>query len=210
MTDLTLSINNSTQDSELNATGTTWVEVDATYDSFIFSNGGAGVADGDDTPTDTELNRSAVPLSDSVAVVVPKYFLLDFSVDLLKEVKLAGNQNKQYVFACSFDGATASEPQLEAWDNTDMNSFSDPGLGAGIPASSWYKGVTTTTSLPGADWTGTPLAGNGASNVIYLNDGNGALTGADILYFNFKIVIPGGYLVPAVHTPTLVITYTTN
>jgi hypothetical protein len=43
-----------------------------------------------------------------------------------------------------------------------------------------------------------------------LNNGNGALSIADILYFNFKIVIPGGYLTPALHTPIMSIIYATN
>jgi len=91
-----------------------------------------------------------------------------------------------------------------------MNSYIDPCLGQGVASASWYKAICTTTSTPGADWTGISLAGLGASNVLLLNDGNGALTAAKNLYFNFKVVIPGGYLIPAVHTPMLVCTYTTN
>lgn len=210
MTSLTLHINHSSTDSPLNTSGVDWVEVNPTYDSFIFSDGGSGVADGEDTPTDEELNRAAVPLDENNEVDVSEYFLLDYSADELKEIFNAGNQNKRYVFACEFDGATASEPQLEAWDNEDMDSYADPGLGNGVPASSWYKAVCTTTSLPGADWTGVRLAGSGASNIVLLNNGSGALTGATTLYFNFKIVIPAGYVTPAVHTPVLVVTYTTN
>ena len=210
MTSVILYINNTTTESPLGTSGVDWIEVNPTYDSFIFSNGGSGVADGDDTPTDDELNRAAVPLSDSVAVIVPKYFLLDYSEDILKEIKNAGNQEKRYSFCCSFDGVTASEPQLEAWDNAAVDSYADPALGNGVPASSWYKAICTTTSTPGLNWTGTPLAGGGASNVVPLNDGNGALTGATDLYFNLKIIIPGGYIIPAVHTPILMVTYTTN
>lgn len=210
MTNLTLHINRSTTDSPLNTSGVEWVEVDATYDTFIFSNGGTGVADGDDIPTDEELNQAAVPLDAVDPVTVPKYFLADFSADLLKEIKNAGNQNKRYVFACEFDDPTASEPQLEAWDNEDMDSYVDPALGSGTPSGSWYKAISTTSALPGADWTGINLAGNGAGNIVLLNDGNGALGAAGDLYFTFKIVIPGGYIIPAVHTPVLVVTYTSN
>lgn len=210
MTSLTLYINNTIQESPLGTSGADWIEVNPTYDSFIFTEGGPGVADGDDTPTDEELNRAAVQLSESVAVVVPEYLLLDVSENILKEIKNAGNQEKRYAFCCYFDGATASEPQLEAWDNASVNSYADPGLGNGVPASSWYKGICTTTDTPAADWVGTPLAGLGASNVLPLNDGNGALSGAGELYFNLKIVIPGGYVTPAVHTPIIMCTFTTN
>lgn len=210
MTDLILYINNKIADTPLGAIGTDWFDVDPTNDTLVWSNGGVGVTDGDDLPTEEELNRSAVQLDADDDVIVPKYFLSDYTNDILREIKNAGNQDKQYVFCASFDGATASEPQLEAWDDDNMNSYSDPSLGSGIPAGSWYKAVCTTTASPGIDWVGTPLAGLGASNIILLNDGNGALSVAGDLYFNFKVVIPSGYLTPAVHTPYLVITYTTN
>jgi len=210
MTSVILNINHSSTDSPFGTSGIDWVAVNATYDTFIFSNGGAGVADGNDTPTDEELNRAAVQLSASVEVDISKYFLLDYSADELKELFLAGNQDKQYVFCAEFDGATATEPQLEAWDNDSMNSYANAGLGNGTPSASWYKAVATKTSSPGADWTGVALAGNGASNIVLLNEGNGALSGAENLYFNFKIAIPAGYVTPALHTPVLIITYTTN
>lgn len=210
MTDMILYINNSLIESEIGMSGVEWIAVDPQYDTFIFSNGGSGVVDGDDTPTDIELNRSAVQLSESSSVIVPKYFLLDYSADLLREIKLAGNQAKRFAFCCSFDGATATEPQLEAWDNSDMNTYIDAGLGNGSPSASWYKGICTTTDTPDPNWTGINLAGSDFSNVILLNDGVGGLNTADDLYFNFKIVIPAGYLTPAIHTPVLVVTYTTN
>ena len=204
MTTLTLYINNNTEGSP------TWVDVDLYNDEFIFTAGGSGVADGEDIPTEGELNRAAVQLSETVEVVVSKYLLSDYSADLLKEIKTAGNQNTRYAFKCTFDGATATEPQLEAWDNIDMSSYVDPSLGSGTPSNSWYKAVCTTTSSPGSDWTGTPLAGSGASNIVLLNDGNGAIVAAGDLYFNFKIIIPAGYVIPAQHIPIILITYTTN
>jgi hypothetical protein len=210
MTDLLLHINRSLTDSPLGTSGIEWVEVDASYDSFIFSNGGFGVTDGAVIPAEDVLNRNAVQLDSVNAVIVPKYFLADNSAGILKEVKLAGNQQKRYVFACAFDGATASEPQLEAWDNATMDTYQDPALGTGLPNSSWYKAICTTTTAPGADWIGTSLAGNGASNIVYLNDGNGVLTIATTLYFQFKVIIPGGFITPSIHTPILAVVYATN
>ena len=209
-TNMDLYINNSITEQPIGTSGVDWILVNPNADYFIFSAGGAGVADGEDIPTETELNRAATQLDSINDVVVAKYFLADISADLLKEIKNAGNQNKRYAWGCDFDGATASEPQLEAWDNTDMDSFVDPAIGSGSANASWYKGISTTTSSPGVDWTGTPIAGSGISNIILLNDGNGALTGAADLYFNFKVVIPGGYLNPALHVPIFAITYTTN
>ena len=210
MANLILKINNSTVDS---AGGGTWINVDPSNDVFIFSQGsgaGLGVSDGDAIPAESLLNRYAVVLDSVNPVTVPKYFLADFSANLLKEIKLAGNQNKQYVFDANFDGATATEPQLEAWDTISMVSAIAVALGNGTPNSSWYKAVATTTSLPGANWVGTPLGGNASANILLLNGGSGALTAAKDLYFNFKIVIPGGYLTPGLHTPVLAIVFTTN
>ena len=210
MAEATLIINNTTNDTEVVNLGTDWIEVDKYYDEFIFSQGGGAVADGQAIPSESLLNRYAVQLDDTDPVTVPKYFLSDFSANLLKEIKLAGNQNKRYVFAVSFDGATATEPILEAWDNPSMDSYLSPALGSGTPSASWYKAICTTAALPGVDWVGTVLAGDGISNSLLLNNGSGALSGADILYFNFKIVIPAGYLTPGLHTPILAVIYATN
>jgi len=213
MTNLELHINHTTTDSPYGTTGVEFIQVDPVYDYFIFSGGslpGSGVSDGDVLPTETLLNRYAVQLDDTDPVIVPKYFLADSSSGLLKEVKLAGNQNKRYAFAAYFDGATATEPQLEAWDNSSMDTIISAALGGGTPGLSWYQVVNTTLALPGADWVGTPLAGSGGANILLLNNGSGALTGEITLYFNFKIVIPGGYLSPGLHTPILAIIYATN
>lgn len=210
MANLSLLINNTINDTAVANIGTDWIEVDPSYDFFIFSQGGGTVIDGNAIPSEELLNRYAVQLDDTDPVIVPKYFLADFSVNLLKEVKLAGNQNKQHVFAASFDGATATEPVLECWDTPSMDTILSPALGEGTPAASWYKAVCTTNGLPGADWVGVSLAGDGIANTVLLNNGAGALTEADILYFNFKVVIPAGYLTPGLHTPIFAIVYATN
>jgi hypothetical protein len=210
MTALTLLINNTITDSAVANIGTDWLTVDPDFDNFIFSQGGTGVADGSSSPTTALLNRYAVQLSAVNDVIVPKYFLNDYSTATLKEVKLAGNQNKRYVFAASFDGATATEPILECWDNASMNTILSPALGTGVASSSWYKAICTTLAASGANWVGIALAGDGTSNILLLNNGNGALVGAGILYFQFKIVIPAGYLTPALHTPVMTIIFATN
>lgn len=185
-------------------------------DSFIFSAGSAAVIDGADIPTQSEINAAATLLSPSVATIVAHYFLADVANNLLKEIHLAGNSDKRYAFLASFDGATATEPQLEAWDDITLATYALGCLGLGTPANSWYKAICTTTTTPRALWTGTPLAGSGFSNVVPLNAGNGALPdlvsgeSAHDLYFNFHVKIPAAYLTAGQYLPVLVITFTTN
>ena len=163
-----LYINNISDELEYGVSGSDWVIVDADADYFIFSTGSVAVADGEAIPSETELNRAAVQLDDTNPVNVSKYFLADDTDSKLKEIINAGNQDKQYAFCCVFDGATASEPQLEAWDDSDMDSYNGVALGSGVPASSWYKAINTNDGTPGADWVGTALAGSGSSNILTL------------------------------------------
>jgi hypothetical protein len=182
--------------------GSTWVDISELNDKLIFSAGSNVVIDGASLPSQSDLIQAGVILS-GAEITVPKYFLADLSDNLLKEIHLAGNQNSQYVFAVVFDGATASEPVLEVWDDTDYDSVLIPELGAGTPASSWYRGITTTTNPAGVNWVGSRLAGSSSGHFLLLNDGNGALSVADTLYFQLKIVIPstatiGGSAVPVI------------
>ena len=209
MTNLILRVNVTAVDSKYVTVPGNFVDV-AVGDSFIFSAGSALVADGLSIPGQTDLNRAATVLAPLASTVVAHYFLADVSVNLLKEIHLAGNGNYSYVFCASFDNATASEPQLEAWDDATLATYILGCLGSGLPSSSWYKAICTTTTIPGATWVGTPLAGAGVSNVILLNAGAGALTVAKDLYFNFHVKIPAGYTTPGQYLPVLLVTYTTN
>lgn len=214
MTNLLFRINHTSIDDSYANSPSNFVTLGA-GDSLIFSAGSAIVADGQPIPSQSDLNRAGTLLDPLVATIVAHYFLADSSENELVEIHLAGNQNKRYVFACSFDGPTASEPQLEAWDDSNLNSYLLGCLGNGTPANSWYKAKCTTSALPGAAWTGTPLAGSGASNIILLNNGNGALgdlgsgESTQELYFNFHVKIPAAYTTPGQYLPILLITYTT-
>jgi hypothetical protein len=125
-------------------------------------------------------------------------------------------ENKRYVFCFSFDGATANEPQLEAWDNSDHDTIDKHVLGFGTPANSMVKAICTTLALPDASWVGTAIAGDGVTRVVKLNAGNGALdvleTGetSQELYANIKIEIPMAYAIPAVESFILTVRYTWN
>lgn len=185
-----------------------YIEVDLTNDYLIWS------ATLDDLmthePTAEELNENASIIDDSADVTVAECLLMDYSHDVggsyyTHLVKGMG-ENKRYVFAFSFDGATATEPQLEAWDDDSHTTIAKNVLGESTPANSMVKAVCTTAALPGASWVGTAIAG--ASNVVLLNAGLGALSVAKDLYANIKIVIPTDYDTPAAETFVLTIRYT--
>lgn len=188
-----------------------YIEVDLTNDYLIWTAGDATVKDlMTHEPTADELNAAASIIDEASDVDVALCLLMDYSHDVggsyyTHEVKGMG-ENKQYSFCFSFDGATATEPQLEAWDDSDHDSTDLNVLGAGTPADTMVKAVCTTNSLPGASWAGSPVAGS--SNVVLLNDSDGALSGAKDLYANIKIVIPTAYATPAAENFVLTVRHT--
>ena len=204
---LTIHVNHSSTDSPLLTSGVDWIEVDADNDGIIFSNGSDTVKDGEASPGESALNGAGVVL-DGTEQTFPYYFLNDASVALLKEIFLMGEGNYRYVVACDFDGATVSEPVLQLWDDTDMDSVDSTVLGAGTPASSWITGITTTDALPGASWAGSALAGSSDGHYLNLNDGNGALTVAETLYFQLKCVIPATQVDGGASVPIMVVKWT--
>ena len=191
-----------------------YLEMDLINDYLIWTEGDAVVKDlMTHEPLASELNTAATKIDPDVAVTVAKCLLMDYSHPSGYYTRLVKgmSENKKYVFAFSFDGATASEPQLEAWDDdthltTDLNV-----LGAGTPANSFLKGVCTTASLPGASWAGAAIAG---ANVLLLNNGNGALSAlgsgetSQELYCNLLIKITAAYATPAVEVFCIVARYT--
>lgn len=212
MTNLVIGINADTQDEVYGASAVDWVDVDIVNDKFIFSNGSNSVKDGEAIPTVTNLIHAGVVVDEFNPVIVPKYFLQDNSVSLLKEIHNAGNQDKRYVFAFSFDGVTASEPVLELWKDVNMDSIEVYSLGNKVPSDSWWKGVVTTDALPGVDWVGSSLAGSDSGHFLWLNNGGGnsPLSGAKVLYCNLKIVVPAGAGQSGSDNPVIVVKYTSN
>ena len=91
-----------------------------------------------------------------------------------------------------------------------MDTVDSYALGEGTPANSNVKGVLTTDALPGADWTGSALAGSSDGYFLYLNNENGALTGAKDLYCNLKVIVPANFSNAFAETPVFVVKYTTN
>jgi len=198
-----------------------YITLDLTNDYLIWTEGDAVVKDLMLTePTSAQLNNASTVIDADADKTVDKCLIMDYSHDwsgayytyLLKGM----GENNRYVFAFSFDGATASEPQLEAWDDENHNTTDKNVLGAGTPADSMVKAICTTDSLPGVDWAGTPIAGSASARVIELNAGNGALgtvpsgQTTQELYANIKIVIPQAYAIPSVETFVLTTRFTWN
>jgi len=215
-TNLTILANYVDADVNYETTPADYIALDLANDYLIWTEGDSTVKDlMTHEPIASELNAAATKIDPDVPKTVAKCLLMDDSHDvggsyythLVKGIGL----NKRYVFAFSFDGATASEPQLEAWDNSSHNSIANHALGAGTPANSFVKAVCTTASLPGASWAGSALAG---ANILQLNNGNGALAElasgetSQELYANLKMVIPAAYATPAAETFVLTVRYT--
>ena len=169
-----------------------FVTLDLSNDKLIWSDGSSAVADGQPTPNDAELNEASPLVPSGSDYEVPYLFLLDYSAtgQELKLMDLAGSDNYRYVLRFEFDGATATEPTLEAWDDSDHDSSDLECLGAGVGADSYISVVRTTDGAPGASWTGTPISG--ASNKSNMNGGAGALVAAATIYYNIRVELPDG------------------
>jgi len=206
---LTIYFNTSSQDLPQGSSGVDYLTFDDTNDELIFSKGSAVVADGEAIPSESQLNQAGIIITGSDQVI-PKYFIADNDANLLKEVHNMGNQNKRYVLCFSFDGVTASEPVLEVWDDTTVDTADSYGLGAGTTADSWFRGVLTTDGLPGADWVGTTLAGDTPGYFLWLNNQAGALTGAKDLYINLKVIVPANFAYSGNESPVMVCKFCSN
>lgn len=209
MADLTIYANTGTVDDELGVSGVEFTEIDIFNDRLIFTAGSDTVKDGEPSPSETQLNSAGILLTGS-EIIIDKYLLDDNSANLLKEIHLMGNQDKRYVMAFDFDGATASEPVLEVWDDSDMNSIDLVCLGSGTASNSWYRGITTTAGLPGADWVGSRLAGSADGYFLWLNNQSGPLSGADTLYCQLKVIIPNTQLDAGAVTPVIAVKFATT
>jgi hypothetical protein len=205
MTAMDFLINYVDADVAFDTTPADYIELDLTNDYLIWSKLLADLMTHEPTPA--ELNAAAEIIDPSVAVFVTKCLLMDYSAlgGYYTRLVVGMGLNKKFVYCFSFDDATATEPQLEAWDTSAHTTTNKHVLGAGTPANSMMQAKCTTTTLPGTgDWT----AIAGASNVVLLNDGSGALVAAADLYANMKIKIPAAYATPAAETFVLTVRYT--
>lgn len=213
-TNLNVIVNKTANSDDYQTTPADFIVMDLVNDYLIWTAGSSAVADGQDEPTEAELNEASTIIDPSNPVTVDKCLIFDDSdgAGTLRDIDNMG-ENERYVFGFSFDGDTASEPQLEAWDDTDHDSTLYHVLGNGTPANSMIKAVVTTAGLPGSAWSGSALAG--ASNVLLLNNGSGAVSvpsgqSTVEVYCNLKITIPAGYSTPGVEPFVLTCRYTWN
>jgi hypothetical protein len=182
-----------------------YITLDLVNDKLIWSAGsGAVFTNCGYIPTGSQLDGAASLISVS-PLIVQHCFIADQSANNIFDIVGTHGENVRYVFAFSFDNATATEPQLEAWDTNAHSSANLQVLGAGVNNNSMFHAVCTTASTPGSNWTGVSLAG---SNVVLLNAGGGALGGAADLYANIYIKIPANYATPESSTPVLTVRYT--
>lgn len=209
---LSIYLNTSSNDIARESAPSDFTLMDTDNDYLIFTNGSDSVAAGESIPNSTGLNHAGTLIQASSNVDVNKCFLADVSEGVLKEVQNFGQVDKQHVFCFAFDEATASEPILEIWDDNNMDKFEFYSLGEGVASNSWWHGVVTTDSSPGADWTGLTLAGSSDNHFLYLNNGNGSgpLTEAKDLYCNLRIEIPAGFNNGGSENPVIVCKYTSN
>jgi hypothetical protein len=174
-----------------------WVVLDLVNDKIMFLD--SQQTDGD-SRTGT---KYPVIIPDASSIEAPKTFIDDLSLTIFNQVPLAGTTDggqsggdKRYVFAIYFDNITAGIPYLEAWNSSAHAASDNAFLGAGTPANSTLRGITTTNGLPGsATWAGTPLAGTSSR----LSLDTAALGVAKNLYFNIHQDIPST-LTPATNT----------
>jgi hypothetical protein len=206
---LKIHVNCDTQDLPRGTSGVSWTEMNLTNDKLIFSAGSATVIDQAAIPTPQELNSAALLIT-TVDVECPHFFLADASANILDEIHNAGIGNKRYVFCAEFDAATASEPILEIWNDTDLDTITNYCLGSGVANDSFFRGITTTAALPGVGWVGSRLAGSGVGHFLWLNNENGALTVATDLYWQMRITVPANFSNAASEAPVIAIKYTTN
>ena len=206
---LTIRLNTGAVDGAVGAGGVTFTDISIGNDFLIFTAGSSAVANGQPIPSSFQLSQAGIVLTGS-DIIVPHVLLADISANQLKESTLMGNANHRYVLAFDFSGATTSEPILEAWDNSSLNTTDFASLGAGTPSSSWLHGVTTTDALPGASWVGNTLAGSSDTHFLWLNNQNGALSGAGILYCNLYLKVPATQVAGGAETPILVVKFTTT
>jgi hypothetical protein len=167
-------------------------------------------------PSEIDLLESATVIDPINSRKVSKCFLFKPDEGLggkLFEVDGMG-MDKPYVFAFSFDGPTASEPQLEAWDDISHQTINFHVLGNGNGENSFISGVTTNVTSPGPSWGGEPIAGS--EYPLLLNDDLGPLedlpsgTDSQELYCNLKISIPPAYSEAGVENFIFSLRYTWN
>ena len=151
---------------------------------------------GEDTSDqDPNTSKSVFSIPESGSQEPPRTFVNNYLESRWDRIFLAGSNANQggggnYQHVCGFyiDGTTSQAPQLECWDSTSHSTYNLEVLGSGTPANSLIRAISTTDALPGDEWAGTPLAGDGGANSITLT--TGAIASSQMVYFNLRLLIP--------------------
>ena len=170
------------------------------------------------------MNEHGVIIDDGGDKKVPECLVFDYTGDFggsgmyTRLIDGIGEEDgKRFVFDFYFDGATAKEPQLEAWDDDTHTTITKrvlggDGIGGESAEDSMVYGFATTFTTPSKDWEGQAIAGGESNRVLLLNDGEGAVDPESAeeghLYCNLKIVIPEAYDTPAIESFILTVRYT--
>ncbi len=213
---LTVRINSGDASIAYGETGADYVDLDLNLnrDYLIWTKGSDDVKDGENEPNETEFNIAS-SIIQATDVQVAHCLLYDYDAGLLKEVEGMGD-NERFVFCFSFDGETATEPTLEAWDNSSHDTADKHVLGGETGYDSFVNAICTTSLSPGTDWIGTGSGTKIAGDVkLGLNDGEpisptgGIPTGETYdCYANIGILIPGGYATPGAELFVMTVRFT--
>jgi len=147
----------------------------------------------DDQDSNSSKSVFSIPESDSQEA--PRQFVNNYAESKYSRIWLAGSNanqggggNYRYPLGFYIDGTTAQSPTLQVWDSTSHSSYNLEVLGSGLPGNSMIRAISTTNGLPGNEWAGTPLAGDGGSNSITLT--TGAVASPQMVYFNLRLLVP--------------------
>jgi hypothetical protein len=148
MTDLTMRINYVDADLAYGDTGAGYINLDLDQDYIIWTSGSDIVKNlMTHEPTNAELNEASTIIEDS-DTTIPLCLLMDYSHNVggsyYTHTIVGMGENKQYVFNFSFNGPTATEPRLEAWDDDTHTSINGHVIGNGTPTNSMVKAKCTT------------------------------------------------------------------
>jgi hypothetical protein len=165
-----------------------WKPMDPVNDEITFLS--EEVEDGDPITS-----KSPFSIPETGSQEASRVFVRNYTTGKWDRVWLAGSNadqggggNYKYAFGAYIDGTSQSSVILQAWDSTSRSSYNLQVLGAGTPANSMLRAVSTTNGSPGDEWAGTPIAGDGALNTVALT--TGGLENPQMVYFNVRLLVP--------------------
>ena len=168
---------------------------DSNWEIFDSINDKLAFLGSDTDDLDANTSKSVVSIPESGSQEAPRTFVDNYKESRWDRIWLAGSNadqggggNYRYSLGFYIDGTTSSAPVLQAWDSTSHSSYNLQVLGSGTPNNSMIRAISTTNGVPGNEWAGTPLAGDGGANTVTLT--TGAVGSSQMVYFNLRLLIP--------------------